>query len=182
MLKPLDLFIGLKILTVKPDWSQMGLAKLLDVSSYSVNTALKDLQQSKLLTLCHGQLFPIIPNWEEYLICGVKYSFAVEAVQMTAGVPTAYAAKPMSDEIIAGDDPLPVWPYSKGGVRGIAVKPLHPSAPEVIMNDEKTDFYQLLILVDAIRLVNSRAREKNLAEKYLREKLIMIKKNFESYI
>lgn len=182
MLKTLDLYVGLKILTIEPGWSQMQLAKELRVSSYSVNYSIKALQKAKLLMVHHGKIFPIVSHWEEFIISSVKYTFVVEAKELTIGLPTAYAAKPISDEIVSGNDPLPVWSYPNGQTRGISVEPLHPSVPEVVANDPNTDFYELLALVDTIRLVNSRAREKNLAGKYLRQKFKVIKQSLERFI
>ena len=182
MLKALDLYVGLKILTIEPGWSQMQLAKDLRVSSYSVNYSIKALQKAKLLMVYQGQIFPVISHWEEFILSSVKYCFVVEVKELTIGLATAYAAKPICDEIVPGDDPLPVWAYPNGQIRGISVEPLHPSVPEVVANDSNSDFYELLALTDTLRLVNSRAREINLAEKYLQQKFKAIKEFLESFV
>ena len=67
----------------------------------------------------HGQLFPIISNSQEFLIHGVKFSFTVPAKELTVGIPTAYAAKPIKDEIVAGEEPLLVCPSPKEKCEGL---------------------------------------------------------------
>ncbi len=50
-------------------------------------------------------------------------------------------------------------PFGKRNVRGHSILPLYPSVPEAALKDEK--LYELLALVDALRI--GRAREKELA-------------------
>ena len=60
-----------------------------------------------------------------------------------------------------GNDPMPVWPYGEGDVRGVALKPLYSSVPESVIKHPDPLFYDLLTLIDAIR--SGRAREKQIA-------------------
>jgi len=85
---------------------------------------------------------------------------------VTRGMPTAHAAPPLSEEIM-GDDLPPVWPDPEGTVRGETLEPLYRTVPMAARNDPQ--LYELLALVDAIRI--GRARERNLAEKHLKERL-----------
>lgn len=82
---------------------------------------------------------------------------------MTRGMPTAYAAPPLSDLIHAGLDPIPVWPDAEGEVRGELFKPLFRFAPAAARADSK--LYECLSLIDALR--GGRARERNLAKEHL---------------
>jgi hypothetical protein len=82
---------------------------------------------------------------------------------MTRGVPTAYAALPLSDLIHADRDPIPVWPDAEGETRGVALEPLYPTAPAAARADPQ--LYQCLALIDALR--SGRARERNLAKEHL---------------
>ncbi len=61
----------------------------------------------------------------------------------------------------------PVWPWHEGDTRGIGFEPLYKSVPHAALRDPA--LYQLLALVDAIR--DGRARERNLAERDLVERL-----------
>ena len=65
------------------------------------------------------------------------------------------------------NEPPPVWPDPEGTVRGQAVKPLYPSAVAAAGRDPQ--FYDLLALVDVLRL--GRARERKMAEVELEKRL-----------
>jgi hypothetical protein len=111
---------------------------------------------------------PIYAALEEFLIHGVRYAFPAEEKAMTRGMPTAWAAPPLAGELAgASDAPPPVWPDPHGEVRGMAVAPLYRSVPQAARLDAA--LYELLALVDAIRI--GRARERKLAETMLRSRL-----------
>ncbi|MFA6303159.1 MAG: helix-turn-helix domain-containing protein [Legionella sp.] len=184
MLKPQDIVILLKILSMmvlnKNDHaeylSQNKLATLLCMSVSEVNAGIKRLVQSGLLApvLTDDPKNKIIflPNksaCEECLISGVKYFFPVELGSYTRGIATSYAAPILEKQFILGDDPIPVWPYGEGDKRGLALEPLYSSVPKSLAQYPDQTFYELLVLVDAIR--SGRAREKNIATALLKEKI-----------
>lgn len=68
-----------------------------------------------------------------------------------------------------GEDPIPVWPYAEGDQRGLALEPLYRSVPQSLAEYPDVIFYELLVLIDAIR--SARVRERNIAIKLLREKI-----------
>jgi hypothetical protein len=82
-------------------------------------------------------------------------------------MPTSHSANPLAKDIVSGNENY-VWPYSKGIKRGMAIEPLFKTLPEVCT--ELPELWELLSLVDALRV--GRVRERNLAEKYLRERLL----------
>ena len=84
------------------------------------------------------------------------------------GIPTSWAAEPLKEELAEPAGLLPVWPYSKGTVRGLGFEPLHPMVPEASLVDP--ELYQRLALVDALRS-NDGARVTQLAAKLLRERI-----------
>jgi hypothetical protein len=111
---------------------------------------------------------PIYAALEEFLIYGVRYAFPTQEKAMTRGMPTAWAAPPLVGELAAAADaPRPVWPDANGEARGAAVEPLYKSVPQAARRDAA--LYELLALVDAIRI--GRARERKLAESMLRSRL-----------
>ena len=61
-----------------------------------------------------------------------------------------------------------VWPTGKGKSRGQSIVPLYPSVVEAVLKDEK--LYELLALVDAIRV--GRAREKEIAINELKSRIL----------
>ena len=101
----------------------------------------------------------------EFLQFGLRYVFPVKPGAVVRGVPTSHSAKPLSDEIQSTE--AYVWPYGKGTVRGHSILPLYPSVPEAALKDAK--LYELLALVDALRV--GRARERELAIKELKKRL-----------
>jgi len=172
MLKGQDVVILIKLLAnAGESWSQRDLARLLCMSQSEVNAGLKRLKIAGLVRI-HSETVlpqPVLQASKEYLVHGVKYSFPVSLEEYTAGVPTSIAAPIFKDKLILGDEPLPVWPYSKGTARGIALKPLYSSVPQSVIEFPDQTFYDLLSLVDTIR--QGRARERNLAIKMLEEYL-----------
>lgn len=169
MLKPIDLLVGLKILTSKDGWTQMGVASELCLSSSQVNSAIKQLLEANLFTLRHGKPYPIFSALKEFMIFGVPYCFPAKVGELSVGMPTAYAAKPLSDQISLGNDPIPIWPYALGKTRGIVLEPLHKNLPKALTEYPDNNLHEILILIDALRI--GRAREKNIAQKLLIEKL-----------
>lgn len=139
----------------------------LGLSPSEVHAAIKRLHQARLL---HGPEMRDKPNYaalEEFLLHGLKYVFPAEHGPVTRGVPTSYAAHPLKDEIVLGDELPPVWPWRDGQTRGIALEPLYKTAPRAALRDSV--LYELLALVDAVR--DGRARERNIAERELLKRL-----------
>lgn len=185
MLKPQDIVILLKILSImvlnKNDQddaylSQNKLATLLCMSVSEVNAGMKRLVLSGLLSpvLTEDPKNKIIflPNkaaCEECLISGIKYFIPVKLGAYTRGIATSYAAPILEKHFILGDDPIPVWPFGEGDKRGLTLEPLYSSVPKSLAQFPDPLFYELLVLVDAIR--SGRARERNMAIKILKEKL-----------
>lgn len=184
MLKPQDIVILLKILSMmvlnKNDQdeylSQNKLATLLCMSVSEVNAGIKRLVQSGLLAPVLTDnpknkiiFLPSKSACEECLISSVKYFFPVELGAYTRGIATSYAAPILEKHFILGDDPIPVWPYGEGDKRGLALEPLYSSVPKSLTQFPDQTFYELLVLVDAIR--SGRARERNIATALLKEKI-----------
>ena len=99
-----------------------------------------------------------IINWQ---------GFSIERGELTRGLPTSYAAKPLQSMIAPGAEPIPVWPSADGAARGIAFAPLYKTAPFAAPRDAR--FYELLALADALR--SGRPRERKLAEQALSKRL-----------
>jgi len=165
-LKPQDILIVLK-LAVMPDirWSYSSIAHELYMSPSEVHSGVKRAIASHLMDPSGRR--PLTRSVEEFLICCVKYVFPPIIGGPTRGVPTGYAAPPLVHRIIQPDEPPPVWPYAEGPVRGFGFAPLYKSVPQAALRDDK--LYQLLALLDAIR--DGRARERQIAEKEIRERL-----------
>lgn len=169
MLKPQDIVVVLKLCGYAPNArpSYGAIATELKMSASEIHSAVQRLKSSRLL---HGSEMNEKPNLsalEEFLIHGVKYSFPAERGGPTRGMPTSYAAEPLCRLIKAGSEPIPVWADPTGMTRGIALTPLYKTVPEAARRDSL--LYERLALIDAIR--DGRARERNLAEKELKDSL-----------
>ena len=101
----------------------------------------------------------------EFLEHGVRYAFPAAAGAPTRGVPTAHAG-PVFAEVMDAADAL-VWEDPQGTVEGRALVPLLPRAGQLVKRAPAT--YALLTAVDALRV--GRARERDIARRYLREVL-----------
>lgn len=164
MIKPQDVVVLCKMLAKQNDqqWSQNSIASELFLSPSQVNSAFRNLVAAGLLTQYHtkSKPEPILQACEEFFIHALKYLFPGKMGEISRGIPTSYAAH-MKDEIHAGSEPIPVWPYAEGKKRGVALKPLYHTVPKSIDKYPDALFYEFLGLLDAIR--SGRAREKNIA-------------------
>lgn len=174
MMKPQDIVVLAKLLSYykkKKSWTQASLADELCLSPSQVNYAIKRLLAAKLLAPVLGKdndekkFVPVRQACEEFLIHGVKYVFPPEFGSQCGGIPTAYAAPPLNEIIISGNDLPPVWPaIGEEAVRGIELKPLYHCVTKSIIKFPDPFFSELLALLDALR--SGRARERNIgAEK-----------------
>ena len=97
-----------------------------------------------------------------------RYAFPAEAGAESRGVPTAHSAGALAAEFGASD-PF-VWPSIDGRIRGASVAPLYAAAPATAVRNPA--LYELLTLVDAVRL--GRARERARAKQLLRERIMPV--------
>lgn len=176
-MKPQDIVVLAKLLSYKKkkkNWTQAILAEELCLSPSQVNYAIKRLLNSRLLVSVligdnsERKIMPVIQSCEEFLIHGLKFVFPPEFGSQAGGLPTAYAAPPLNEIIVSGNDLPPVWPaIGEGSIRGIELKPLYHCVPKSIIRFPDQYFYELLALLDALR--SGRARERNIgAEKILK--------------
>ncbi len=167
ILSPLDILILLKIISLKDKkWLQIDLAETLGISQSEVSKSLKRLKTSWLLAP-NNSIVIMRDNVLEFLRYGVKYSFPQRPGSIVRGIPTAHSAPVLSNEILSSENY--VWPYAKGQTKGQSITPLYPTVPKASLDDK--NLYELLALIDAIRIGN--AREKELAYKKLKKRIIL---------
>jgi hypothetical protein len=100
----------------------------------------------------------------------VKYVFPARPGPLGRGIPTAFAAPVLANEVLSAGDTIYVWPYARGSRMGQTILPLFKTVPIAVQSDP--DLYAMLALVDAIRLGNP--RERTVARKRL-EQLLSVK-------
>lgn len=162
--KSLDIYVLLKLSLLDEFSSYVGLGNKLMMSASEVHAS---VQRSIIAGLIHPESrLPMRRPFEDYLFHGVRYAFPAPLGAVTRGVPTAYAAPPLNQFIEYSDLP-PVWLSNKGDVKGVRIEPLHKSAQH--MREKEPRFYEVLALVDALRM--GRRREYDHAVEELKKRL-----------
>ncbi len=164
--KPQDILVILKLaLSSERAQSFAALAKALGMSASEVHASVGRLEEARLLERESRAVRrkPLV----EFLVHGVPYVFPASAGEMTRGMATAWAAPVMAGKVAGNEAESPVWPDPSGTKKGLAVEPLYSSAPVAAKNDPA--LYELLALVDALRL--GRARERAIAAKEIERRL-----------
>jgi hypothetical protein len=161
-LRPHDVVVALQ-LALTPGAPYRALALAVGLSQGEVHNAVKRLAFARLVrpdtrAVHRGALL-------EFLAAGVPYAFPAEPGPDTRGVPTAHAAPPLASEF--PDVAAVVWPAAEGQRRGAAVEPLYAGAPGTFRSNR--ELYELLALVDALRV--GRARERRRAKGLLQDRL-----------
>lgn len=166
MIKPQDIIVALFLCQNAPSLSFAEKAQALGMSASEVHAAERRLVEARLLNSLDHSIKK--KAFLDFLVHGVPYAFAVAPKEMTRGVPTAWGAPVLSDKFAASNQPVPVWADPNGDVQGVALKPLYRSAAKAAQNNP--ELYELLALVDALRI--GRARERKLAEALIKERLV----------
>jgi hypothetical protein len=165
MLKPQDVVILLKVHCWQGDWTYEQLALSLKTSTSVVYESLKRCEVSRLYHRNHRQVMR--EALLEFLVHGVKYVFPATVGNLKRGIPTAHSAELLKSLLVVSE-PMPyVWAFSRGKVKGQEIKPLYKQLPEIIGDDRR--FYELVCLVDALRI--GKVREQELAITVLKERL-----------
>lgn len=170
-MRPHDVVILLKIkIFEENDWYIKDVANELFISQSEVSESLNrsviaGLTSNNKKRVMRSALF-------EFLVYGLKYVYPVKPEGLARGIKTSHSTLPLSNKILS--DEIYVWPYADGDARGHVVEPLHPNLPKACLNDSK--LYELLALVDAIRIGNK--RELHLAVSELKKRLGLNEKYF----
>jgi hypothetical protein len=167
-LKPQDLLVALKLaLPRQESASYAELAKALGLSASEVHASVGRLKAARLAVMKDDRPVVVRAALKEFVLHGARYAFPAIMGTATRGMPTGYAAAPLSAIISQPAELPPVWPDAQGTRRGIAFYPLYPTAPQAARNDN--ELYECLVLLDALR--GGAARERQIATKLLDERL-----------
>jgi hypothetical protein len=167
MLKPQDILVLLKLHTwQKAEWTYTELATSLYMSASEVHAALQRSAAAGLYDAESRQVRnqPLL----EFLIHGIRYAFFTQPGALSRGMPTAHSAEPLKTQIVSSPNDIYVWADRHGTVKGQAIAPLYKSVPEAAKQDQ--ELYEMLCLVDAIRV--GRMRERQLATQVLEQRLM----------
>jgi hypothetical protein len=167
-LKPQDLLVLFKLASnLNERFTYAGLAQSLGIATSESHASIARVVQSRLASTDENGINLARSAFIEFVIYGAIYFFPAVMGPATRGLPTGYAAPPLKEIINQPEEMPPVWPYSLGPVRGMALYPLYPSVPAVAATDPL--LYENLALFDALRA--GAAREREIAQRLLRERL-----------
>ena len=167
-LKPQDLFVALKLaLAGQKPAPYAELAAALGMSASEVHASVGRLKSARLAVVGDDGPMVVKAALKEFVLHGARYAFPATLGATTRGMPTGYAAAPLSAMLSQPEELPPVWPDPRGTRRGVAFYPLYPTAPQAARNDNK--LYECLVLLDALR--GGAARERQIALKLLDERL-----------
>ena len=161
IISPQDIVILLKIIALRDnDWVQNTLAESLHISQSEVSKSLVRSKFAGLLDVTGKKVSRLALM--EFLQYGIKYVFPQQPGALVREVPTAHSASPLN-AVIQSDEHY-VWPSATGSIRGQSIQPLYTSLVIAIRQDAA--LYELLALIDAVRV--GRAREKEIAVQELK--------------
>ena len=167
MMKPQDIIVAVKLLVVngrKTTYAE--LANSLRISASEIHGAVNRLKESHILDSFTGLIRK--NSFEEFVLHGIHYVFPVSPGNPARGVLTGVASPFLKDDFELGNSAeLYVWPYSSGNNRGITIKPLYKSVPEICMRD--TTLYYWFSIIEMFRINN--ARERTVAMNHLQKLL-----------
>lgn len=161
-LKPYDVAVALR-LAQEPEASYVSLASDLSMSPSTAHESVERLQLAGLLRPDSRQVNR--HHLLEFLEHGVRFAFPARLERRERGIPTAHSGPALANEFVA--DEAMVWPDAKGSVVGHSIAALCLKPDE--LPEKCWAVYELLTLVDAIRV--GRARERSKAVEKLKERL-----------
>jgi hypothetical protein len=166
-MRPQDILVLLKIIALADTpWRITDIANALNISQSEISESLNRNRIAGFVDDSKRQVHKAALL--EFLLHGLKYVFPEQPGPIVKGMPTAHSAPPLSSKIVATAEPF-VWPDPEGTLRGQSIRPLYNTVPDAARSDPK--LYELLALVDAIRV--GRARERRLAESELGKRLAL---------
>ena len=167
-LKPQDVLLALR-LAVRPGRApQAEIANAIGISASEVNHGLKRLAGAHLYSSRNDRV--IRAALVEFLVFGLRYAFPAQLGLFGDGMPTAHSASPLVHRLAASKRDGAVWATEISAVprvHGHVVDPIYKSAPAAAAKDPA--LYEMLALVDALRV--GRAREREIAKEELTERL-----------
>jgi hypothetical protein len=156
MIKGADIYVLSGLLAEDEQWTYRSLAERLRVPHPVVQRGLGRAGSADLYSGSRREVN--LPHLEEFGLHALRFIAPAELGRIVPGMPAAWAAEPMASEIRSSlDEPPPVWPYASGKVRGQAIAPLHPAAPEAA--EDWSELGEILAMLDSLRAGDARIRK-----------------------
>jgi hypothetical protein len=164
MMKSQDIVLLLKLISLEKssnlapsdNYSLRQLEALTGISKSELSSALNRCINVGLVARDRQSSQPLVNRKAllGFLLQGIKYVFPAKPASLVRGIPTAFAAPVLEGKVMSAGDSINVWPDATGTMKGQAIAPLFKSVPQAVKADAK--LYELLALVDAIRIGNPR--------------------------
>jgi len=155
-MRPHDIVVLLKIISIGDTWLNKDLSESLFISSSEIS---ESLNRSKIARLVSSDKKKVFKNaLLKFIENGLGFVFPAEPGSIERGIPTAHSAPVFKKSILS--DEIYVWPAPNGTAKGQAINPLYPNQVKAILQDE--NLYNMLALVDSMRVGKVREREKAL--------------------
>jgi hypothetical protein len=172
MLKSQDILVVFKIISLKEEqFTHSKAASSILISQSEFSSSLRRLEKCGLFNTKKNSVHSL--TLLNFALYGIPVVFPVQRGTNIFGMPTAWSAFPLNTVVLQSAETC-VWPFAnvgalrvEGTTKGVSVLPIHKSMPEAAVNDQK--LYQLLTLLDAMRL--GKAREKEIAFTFLKKEL-----------
>jgi len=162
-LQPADLLVAAKLaVSDAPSMSLRDIEGSLGLSKSSVGNSLRRLRALGLVNDdAQGGRRVNRLALRECIEHAIRWLAPARPGEFELGLPTAHASDAMGNTLSGDADPV-VIPLAHGPMRGRAVAPIHPAAPQAAQRDPK--LHRLLAVVDSFRIGGARERQVARAE------------------
>ncbi|WP_316755568.1 hypothetical protein [Pedobacter aquatilis] len=155
-MRPHDIVILLKIIEKQKGWLSKEISEELKISPSEISESLNRSSISGLLSPDKKKV--MTSAFLSFLQYGLRYVFPVEPGPIERGIPTGHSADILKDYFISEE--TYVWPSRKGKAKGQSIAPLYPN--QILAVEQHKKLYDMLALVDAIRIGKIRECEKSM--------------------
>jgi hypothetical protein len=163
-MRPQDIVVLLKLLTIDSNWQYRNLADSLYLSLSEISESLNRSRIAGLIDESRKRVFK--QSLMEFIEYGLHYVFPQQPGTMVIGIPTAHSYGLFSSKF--NPDLNYVWADEMGSMRGLSITPLYKGVPRAVKNDDK--LHLLLAAIDIIRV--GKTRELKVALEILKSEIL----------
>ena len=163
-MRPQDIVILLKILTINGNWQYRDLSSTLSMSLSEISGSLNRSFLAGLIDESRKNVFR--QSLMEFIEHGLHYVFPQHPGTLVTGMPTAHSYEAFSHQFKTDENY--VWPDENGSIRGLSITPLYKGVTMAVKHDKK--LYSLLAAIEIIRL--GKTRELGLALEVLKKNIL----------
>jgi hypothetical protein len=163
-MRPQDIVILLKILTINGNWQYRDLSSSLSMSLSEISGSLNRSFLAGLIDESRKNVFR--QSLMEFIEHGLHYVFPQHPGTVVTGIPTAHSYEVFNHHFKSDENY--VWPDENGSMRGLSITPLYKGVTMAVKHDKK--LYSLLAAIDIIRL--GKTRELALALEVLKKNIL----------